>query len=635
LTGLQSCTVYYFEVESTDPAGNTAVSDNNGGFYRFETKGDFGAGLQPCHDGQVTVLSPIVDCADSFPIQLIDLDLNSDPLVADTVQITVTSSTETTGEMVTLTETQVNTSVFTGSIATSGGPPASDGVLQTADGDVITATYMDLDDGTGAGGFDFDTGVADCAGPGVTSVQVLSVGDDTAEVRFTTSEATTGSVDWGTTPSLGSIASSPTLKTTHTVVLSPLLECGRAYFRVHAQDQYGNAVVSDASGSPYEFNAGEIGGALFKDGFETDTGWDLDGEWEMGVPQGLGSSPGDPAAAFAGGAVLGHDLSGLGANPGDYEPNTTEYATSPRINTSSLSTVELKIRRWLNLGPGGLASIEAKQGNTWYQVWVDGDSQEDTSWLYQTVDISAYAAGNNRLEIRFKQWAGFGGLFDAGWNVDRFVVRDGTQPEFVSCGGCAGAPTFGGATSAVDNDPCGDTGVVLGWTAAPSWGTGGGGTYAVYRSTDPGFVPSAGNLVASGVAGTSYVDAGAPNDQVLYYVVRAESDETCSTGPNNGGVEEQNLVRLPARDDTSQLLPPSVGETLMAVGVNHAHVLLSWGVTPDAASYRVHRSQQPDSGFGQLADVVETSFEDENQYAEPPTYFYLVGAADSCGNEGP
>jgi len=61
----------------------------------------------------------------------------------DTINIEICSDTETTPEPVTLTETNPDTGVFTGSIATTAGAAAVDGQLSVAHGDTITATYED------------------------------------------------------------------------------------------------------------------------------------------------------------------------------------------------------------------------------------------------------------------------------------------------------------------------------------------------------------------------------------------------------------------------------------------------------------------------------------------------------------
>jgi hypothetical protein len=637
LTGLQSCTVYWYEVESEDAPGNAAVDDRGGQYYSFETLGDFGGGPQPCHAGKLTVQKSVVGCSDSLPVKVVDIDLNASPTAVDTVQVTVSSSTETTAETLLLVETGANTSIFQGSIATAGGAAvAGDGVVQIANGDLVTATYQDVDDGSGVPAVSFQTALADCGQPPVSAVRVTDVTDEGATVRWETAEPATSRVDWGPTAALGSVAQSSSLVTSHALTLSGLSECGRFFFRVTSTDAYGNTRVLDAGGVPFEFNAYRIPG-VFRDEFESLTGWTLEGEWQIGSPEGEGTSPGDPTVAFQGTKVLGHDLTGLGSRPGDYESGVDQRAISPVIDGSALVGARLKIRRWLNSQEGTAKSfIQVRKNGVWNTVWTGTLLGETaSSWSLLNVDVAAFADGNPNLQIAFRQTGGAAGAQRAGWNVDRFVLKDASTPEYDVCGGCTGAPSFAGVASAKDAAGCADTGVQLTWQQAPGWGTGHAGTYAVYRDTDPAFVPSAGNRIAAGISGTSYTDVSAPNGVTLHYVVRAENDEACSTGPSNGGVTDSNVVRLSAKDEVGQPAPGDVGGTLRAATINDAHVRLTWSGTGTAASYRVYRAQLPQGPFTQIADVAGTLYEDKDQLADSANRYYTVKAVDSCGNEGP
>jgi len=214
------------------------------------------------------------------------------------------------------------------------------------------------------------------------------------------------------------------------------------------------------------------------------------------------------------------------------------------------------------------------------------------------------------------------------------VVRDGSGPAYEACGGCGGAPTFAGLVSASDDDPCADSGVTLSWSGAPAWGTGNAGTYVVYRDIVPGFTPSAFNRVASGVSGTSWTDLAASPDVTFYYLVRAENDETCAYGPNNGGLLDGNLVYASAANQITQPPPGDVGPTLLVAGVDESDLRLTWWPTSDAVVYHVYRSSLPDSGFGQIGQPVAPLFDDAGAYGDPSDWYYLVVAADACGNEG-
>ncbi len=637
LSGLAECTVYYYEVESTDPALNTTLDDFGGAYYRFETLGDFGNGPQPCHAGQVDLGAGVYSCSDTIDFQVVDLDLNLDSAFADIVELTVTSSTETEPEVIVATETGPNTSIFTGSIATATGAPLPDGVLQVADGDVITVTYRDQDDGTGLPALSFDTSLADCSGPAISGLVVDTITNARATIRWNTDENADTLVEWGPTPALGQAVSSGALTLTHAVAINQFDSCGTFYFRVTSTDAEGNTTVADAGGQPFAFQTFQIPGLYHLDDFENGgADWTLQGEWEVGPPQGLGGSTGvdDPAAAYNNGAILGHDLSGQGAFPGDYEPASNEIARSPTLDGSGWTNTTLIYHRQLNTGNGDNASLWLHTDGVSRPLFLTlGDPVSESDYQVVNVDISTFADGASTVYLEFRQTADVSGNH-SGWNVDDVILKDGTLPDFGACLDCGVAPAFAGAVAAADNNACGADGVPGHGDAAAAWGSGGSGTYAVYRDTAPGFEPSGLNLVASGVAGTSYNDLTAPTDQDLWYVVRAENDDNCGVGPNNGGLTDDNTIYVPVSESTSQPLPGEV--VLRADLVNKAHVRVSWDAVASAASYRVLRSEMPQrETFAQLDEVGALVFEDLNQGGNASSFFYLVTAVNACGDEGP
>ncbi|RMG45693.1 MAG: hypothetical protein D6718_06775 [Acidobacteria bacterium] len=638
LSGLSECTVYYYEVHSTDPAGNTAIDDNHGAYYHFETLGDFGDGLQPCHEGRVTVEAPVYSCSDTVTFRVVDMDLNTDPNVAETAVLEVTSTTETDPELVTVTETGPDTSKFTGSIATAEGPPAPDGVLQTQDGDLLTVTYLDADDGTGSPAISYDTADLDCGGPEISSIHVDTLTDARGTVRWTTDEPADSVVEWGLTPDLGNTASDGALVTGHAITLNQFDICGLVYVRVRSTDEYGNTTVADDHGQPFTFLTYDIPGLYYRERFESGApGWTLGGEWEVGPPQGLGSGFGhpDPTAAYNNTGVLGHDLTGLGAHPGDYEPNTAEVARMPAQDATSWRNTKLILYKHLNVERNDDASIWLWTTNGVPIYRSSGSTITDSSYSKMEFDISGRADGQPSLFLEFRQQAD-GSDQRSGWNIDDVILKDGSLPDYAPCGGCRQPPSFAGATSIQDNDACGATGITVSWDEAVSWGSGGGGTYAVYRSTQPLFTPGPSNLIASGVTGLSYNDTTAPSDgTIVFYVVRAENDETCGSGPNNGGLMDDNLVYASSADMTQQPTPAGI-DTLRVDIVSHAHVRLTWEAASGATEYAVYRSASPLPGdFQSLGRTGELFYDDVGAGATQHTWFYLVRGVNACGNEGP
>lgn len=632
LSGLQECTVYYYEARSTDPAGNTAVDDRNGAYHYFETLGDFGEGLQPCHAGQVDVNGATYSCSDTVTFSVTDIDLNPNPETVDTATLLVTSSTETEPEAVLVTETGANTSRFTGSIGTASGPAvAGDGVLQTAHGDLITVTYRDADDGTGAAATNFDVATADCSGSGISNLRVDTITDQRATIRWDSDEPTDTVVEWGPTPALGETTSSSTLTTGHAVTLNQFTDCQEAFFRIRGTDAYGNTTVIDNHGEPLRFALGEIPGLYYRATFEDGApDWTLEGEWEAGSPQGLG---GDPGAAYNNQAVLGEDLTGQGGNAGGYEPSTDESAFTPVLDASTWTNTELIFYRRLRVDDTDEASLWVFAGPGYPLYRNDGSTVNESSFSLQRQDVSGVVDGRPQAQFEFRMNSD-AATEAGGWTLDDFILKDATTPDYGACVDCGVAPSFTGATSAIDNDACGATGTTVSWDRAVSWGSGSGGTYNVYRGTTPDFPADASHRIATGLDALSYDDSAAPSDTTLYYLVEAESSESCGTGPANGGVVDGNAIRVSVSETTSRPTPDPVAGVRIAL-VGYAHVRLSWDAAAGATEYVVYRSPQPDEGFTSQGQTAETAWEDQSEGGTSDSYFYLVRGMNPCGTEGP
>ena len=636
LSGLTACTVYWYDVRSADPAGNVTTSDNGGGYYHFETYGNFGDGLQPCHAGRVKFLAASYACSDTVDLQLVDLDLNRNPGAAESVVVLLSSSTEATAERVMLTETGPNTSKFTGSIATTGGPPTADGALSVRHGDLVTASYFDADDGTGNPSTSWATVAADCGGPTVSNVTVDAISDARGTIRFTTSEAADGLLEWGTTPALGQSVSSPALTTDHAFAINQFQSCQEVYFRLRSTDGLGNETVVDQGGVAFHFNTWDIPGLYWRDTFENGApGWTLQGEWEAGPPRGRGGSAGrpDPTSAYNNVRVLGHDLSGRGAFPGDYEPNTNESARTPTLQPTAWRNTKMIYYRRLQSGAGDDARISFIVDGQKITVWRSGSERfDDPDYQYVAQD-AAQVDGKNSLVLEFSQLTDGSGAY-GGWTIDDVILKDGSKPDYAACGSCGGTPSFAGARQALDNDACGATGVTVSWDKPAAWGTGGAGSYAVYRGTAPGFPADAAHRVASNVKTLSYNDAGAPVG-TLYYLVRAETNEACGSGPANGGMVDGNAVYAPVEQTTSRPAPAPV-DTLRVGMVARTHVRLTWDAAANATAYDVYRSRTPQAGgFASIGTAAATLYDDVGAAAAGDTYFYLIRSTNPCGQEAP
>ena len=82
---------------------------------------------------------------------------------------------------------------------------------------------------------------------------------------------------------------------------------------------------------------------------------------------------------------------------------------------------------------------------------------------------------------------------------------------------CSDAPTTPGGLTSSTAVP----GIKLNWTASTWPQDCSGGYYDVYRSTQPGFIPSSANQIASGLKGTSYNDVTALCSTTYHYLLQA------------------------------------------------------------------------------------------------------------------
>ncbi len=169
------------------------------------------------------------------------------------------------------------------------------------------------------------------------------------------------------------------------------------------------------------------------DGFENDKGWTLSGEFERNLPGGNGGinygNP-DPSSAYMGKYVIGTDLTG----DGDYSANTTSIATSPVIDCSNYTSVQLELYYWLNVEDATYdqATIEVYDGTNWQIVGqnASGSATTNSTWNKFTKDVSSYAVGNANFQIRIKLVSD-GGWQYSGWNIDNVTLKaDATCPVF-------------------------------------------------------------------------------------------------------------------------------------------------------------------------------------------------------------
>ncbi|UCC30407.1 MAG: S8 family serine peptidase [Phycisphaerales bacterium] len=218
-----------------------------------------GAFLATCtSDGRISLDQIKYACADQAGIRVVDCDLNTNDTIIETVDVTIDSTSEPGGEIVTLTETAAETADFRGTITLSTTNGA--GILQVADGDTVTATYIDADDGQGGTNVVVtDTATVDCVAPVISNVQTTNVEPRSATVTFDTDEPANGTVRYGLAcAALTETASETGYGTAHTLNLTGLSDDTTYFYAVDAEDEAGNSSTNDNGGACYTFTTPEI-----------------------------------------------------------------------------------------------------------------------------------------------------------------------------------------------------------------------------------------------------------------------------------------------------------------------------------------------------------------------------------------
>ena len=203
--------------------------------------------------GVVTLDKSAYSCSSTIALTVLDGNIGS-----ATTTVAIRSTTESTPEVVTLNNTPPGSATYTGSIATSAGAPSPNGILSVANGDTITAEYIDADDGVGGTNvLRTATAAADCVGPVIANVQAQDVTGISARITWATNENSQSTVNYGTTPPPGSTTSVATLVTAHSVPITGLTECTPYVYSVSSTDAPGNTASDNNGGIYYAFTTGK------------------------------------------------------------------------------------------------------------------------------------------------------------------------------------------------------------------------------------------------------------------------------------------------------------------------------------------------------------------------------------------
>ena len=214
------------------------------------------------------------------------------------------------------------------------------------------------------------------------------------------------------------------------------IACGEVLeFYVSAEEETFGPMYDPNPASPRVVNAVTEIATIFEDDFETDLGWTISGgDWARGMPLGGGGSYGDPdpSSAYGGANILGYNLSG------DYGNSIPQYhVTSPAIDCSGLSDVQLTFMRWLGVEQPSYDHAYVRvssDGSAWTTIWENGGTLSDGAWTEQTYDISAVADNQPTVYLRFTMGSTDGAWTYCGWNIDDLALTAYTCDDAYLCG---------------------------------------------------------------------------------------------------------------------------------------------------------------------------------------------------------
>lgn len=229
----------------------------------------------------------------------------------------------------------------------------------------------------------------------------------------------------------------------------PAATCGTEVLYYCSAQETGGQTLVDPSAAPstsYSAIAAYGTTTIYENTFDTNPGWSTQGQWAFGDPNGAGSHNLDPHSGHTGAYVYGYNLGG------DYASNLgVQYLTTPAFNCTGQHFVALEFWRWLGVESDSdydKATVEvSNNGSTWTKIWqaVDtGGAVSDSSWVYQSFDISALADNQATVYVRWGMGPTDTYVTYPGWNIDDFKLTalDCTLPLLQGDMNCDGVLSY-------------------------------------------------------------------------------------------------------------------------------------------------------------------------------------------------
>ncbi|MDH3303713.1 MAG: OmpA family protein [Gammaproteobacteria bacterium] len=129
------------------PVGPTSCAASGGTFQTLPDPVLLGAGAIDPDQPQTLAPTGMYNAGEALFVTLSDLDQNQDPGVRETVEVTIGSAPPGDSETLRLTETDIDSGLFSGYVQTATGPATpGDCILQVSTDTEVTAFYQDPDD---------------------------------------------------------------------------------------------------------------------------------------------------------------------------------------------------------------------------------------------------------------------------------------------------------------------------------------------------------------------------------------------------------------------------------------------------------------------------------------------------------
>ena len=326
-------------------------------------------------------------CESTLELTLIDCDLNTDDGVIEQITLTTTSSSEPGGESVTLVESGPETARFVGTLPLS--TTDATGVLQVAQGDSLTTTYVDADDGQGGVNILVEaTAPVDCATPLISNIQAIDLTPRSARVVFDTDEPAQVRLRYGLTCGVWiDTITAAGFNTSHSISIGELVDETTYYFEIEAVDYAGNTTISDAGGVCHQFTTPDVPDYFTEQFF---------GNFDLGYSA-LEFKPNESVDYYA---ACRYDTLILPSDPAGGTPLAMSDNGSATVPLTGGATVELYGVAY------SVLYVNANGNITFDQT--DGDSSESYDDHFDNARIAAFFDDLNPAaagEVRFEQLA--------------------------------------------------------------------------------------------------------------------------------------------------------------------------------------------------------------------------------------